>query len=616
MRVRIWAPTGLRLALFVQTVFLVALAATDGYDVAHRGEAIRVGFTYVMVVALFAGVHLIVGTRSRLSKGTTFTLFAIFVSVNFARFETAGSFDYGFAHENVRELMTPLGRSLVAGVVKPVEIVFLLVVPIALGAAALYRFPTPPWPWSLRSRRIGAAACLALIVGAPAARVSTHEIVTSFGASAVRFYANTKVAVAAEGVTRYPYVHDFRPSARAREIAGTDAPRPHVIMLLLESWSGHTTDSTRPDGRRYTPVFDAHRRDGLTFDHFYGNSVQSSRGRFALLCSLIPLYLGKEFIELADAPFHCLPHVLGEAGYKTWLYSASNEPLFEHQEVFFHHLGISETRFEDPAARGRDPLVWGAGLQDDVYYRRLFAALDEKVARAPNEPLFTVAINASNHYPFNGNPKHVQAPGFPTKYGRNYFASISAQDAWLTTFFEELDRRPAFRDAIVILVGDHSFPADEHRIHFNGLGAYEETFRTSFSLRWRGHVTPEVDRTRTVSQLDVAPTITDLLQLEHKSHFLGRSMLVPDQARAPSPMVQPYDGIRLVAVRYPYKLERHESAGQESLFDLSNDPDQEHDRSDDPSLASELVELRKTIDRIRENQALLRAKRVWPPSAP
>ena len=87
----------------------------------------------------------------------------------------------------------------------------------------------------------------------------------------------------------------------------------------------------------------------------------------------------------------------------------------------------------------------------------------------------------------------------PTKYRRNYVASLSAADAWLATFFDELERRPAFRDSIVVLVGDHSFPADEHGIHFNGLGSYEEAFHTGFALRWKGHVQPRASPTRRVA---------------------------------------------------------------------------------------------------------------------
>lgn len=607
-----YVPTSFWVASVIQTVFLVALYATDGYDSARTGEGVRLVLTYATIAALFGLVHLVAGAHSRRAGAATFFVFAAFVLVNFARFETTGAFDYGFVHENVRELATPLGRNLVTAQVKPLEIVVFLVVPLAAGFVFL-RWRAQAWPWSRRARIFSALGCAAFVVGVPSAGLTTHESLTVFATSAYRFHAGGR-AEATVGPAPFPLVHEFVPSEEARAGASLGGKRPHVIVLFLESWSAIYEGRIGPDGVPYTPVFDARRRESLTFAHFYASSIQSSRGRFATMCSLIPLHRGKEFRDLATMRLHCLPHVLAEAGYKTLISSASDEPEFEHSNVFFRQLGFEDVRFEDPAARGHDPNVWGAGLRDDVFYRKFFASLDEKIAKDPDSPVFAVAINASNHYPFDKNEEQVPGPG-ATKYARNYVASLRAADGWLATFYQELERRESLRDALVVLVGDHSFPADEHGIHFNGRGAHEESFRTGFALRWPGHVAPKLVTGSTASQLDLAPTVTDLLQIRHTTHFVGRSLMVDDGGRTAVPMVQPYDGVRLVAVRFPFKLEVHDAAGQEHLYDLSTDPDEDNDRIDDPALAGEARHLRSTIDDIRRSQAILRAGRIWPPPA-
>ncbi|MDB5213222.1 MAG: Phosphoglycerol transferase [Myxococcaceae bacterium] len=595
----------------MQTIFLLALLATDAYDVARSGELMRLAGTYATIIALFVLVHVACGARKRANLIASCVLYTIFVALGFARFETTGAFDYGFAHENVRELLTPLGRRIVTAQTRPLDTLLLLVLPLAAGLLVLRRRPTPPCATPGSTRALLALGCVAVLAGFPAAGLVTHECITSFAASAYRFHVEDRDEEVSADAPLFPFVHDAIPSEAAGALSKPGQRRPHVIVLFLESWSDIYTDRRDADGHELTPTYDAHRREGLTFDHFYGSSIQSSRGRFATMCSLIPLYRGKEFAELADAPLHCLPRVLAEAGYETFLYSASDEPDFERSSEFFAHLGFADVRFEDPTQRGHDPRMWGAGLQDDVYYRRLFAALDEKLVTEPDAPIFAVAINASNHYPFDKNPGHVPDPAGATKYARNYVGSLRASDAWLATFFEELDRRPALRDAVVVLVGDHSFPADEHGSHFNGLGAHEESFRTAFSLRWRGHVPPTLVTDRAASQIDVAPTITDLLQIHQTSHFVGRSLFKGDEP-VPVPMVQPYDGVRLAAVLYPFKLEVHDSSQQEHLYDLSVDPDEQHDLYGAPSLAARTAILRGTIARIRESQAILRANRVWP----
>ena len=152
----------------------------------------------------------------------------------------------------------------------------------------------------------------------------------------------------------------------------------------------------------------------------------------------------------------------------------------------------------------------------------------------------------------------------------------------------------------------------EHGIHFNGLGAREESFRTAFALRWPGHISPTVAAGRAASQIDIAPTIVDLLQLRGRSHFVGRSLVSGDAAIAPAPMVQPYDGVRLAAVLYPFKLAVHDRARQEHLYDLARDPDEEHDLLGAPGLDSQTALLRQSIEEIRMSQAVLHAGRIWP----
>jgi hypothetical protein len=612
---RSWIPTSFWAAAVVQTVFLIALAASDGYDVARSGETVRVLLTYATVFALFELIHLT--TRSpRVAEILASFVFIGLVAVNFARFETAGAFDYGFVHENFRELMTPLGRAIVSANIHPWELACLLVLPLALGLAFVRLRPRGR-PSASRSRaRAGVAlGCFAILVGLPLARVSTHESLTGFVVSALRFHAESRAAAATVETAPYPFVHASVPTPSTLAMAGTDSPRPHVIMVFLESWSAYYTDRPRPNGGGpVTPVYDRRRREGLAYDHFYGNSVQSSRGHFATLCSIIPMFRGKEFVDVPETRFHCLPQVMSEAGYSTFFYSATADPDFDFADQVFRRLGFRDVRWVEERAAALEPEAWwGTGVQDDVFYRRFFAALDEKLAREPAAPIFAVLGNTSHHYPFNRGPNHVPAPGYATKYQRDFVASLSSADAWLETFFTELERRPAFRDALVVLVGDHSFPADEHGIHFNGLGAFEEAFRIGFALRWPGHVPPRVETVRAGSQLDLAPTIVDLLQLRITTHFTGRSLFAAGDGPA-VPLVQPYDGVRLAAVKWPLKLVRHESAEQEQLYDLANDPDEEHDRIADPLLAADLATLRETLVRIHASEPIVRANRVWPPN--
>jgi hypothetical protein len=602
-----YLPPSVMLAIALQALFLVVDAATDSFDAARTGEGMRVALTFVNAIAIFFFVHLAIANR-RAAKIVTSLLFFFFVFVNVCRQATMGAFDYGFVHDHAKDVFTPLGWHMFLSELSPARVAMLLGAFSAVGFVVV-KLPWRPWPGTQRHRAVAAAACIGVLVGLPLARVFTHEAVTSFVVSIFRFHWEERAADLVAR-TQYPYVHDLEPTPKSRAIAASDAPRPHVIVLFLESWNGLFSGQKRADGRPYTPVLDAHAAEALSVRHFYGNSIHSSRGHWSTLCSLPPMYRGKEFTDLPRTRLHCLPEVLRSNGYDTLFYSATSEPDFESSQQMFLRIGFDAATFQDGARRGKDPEFWGVGLQDDAFYRSFFSLLDDRIAKG--KPIFAAAATASHHYPFREDPKHVADPDETTRYRRDYVGSLTQSDRWLETFFAELDKRPALRDAIVVIVGDHSFPADEHGIHFNMVGAYEEDFRTTAMVRWRGHLEPSVVDDRAASQLDLAPTIVDLLQLHEKTHFVGRSLLAEPDRDAVIPMVQPYDGVHLVAVSWPWKLVRQESAAQEHLYDLANDPREEHDLVRGAAHGAELARLRAAVLGIHANQALLREDRIWP----
>ena len=386
--------------LVLQSLFLVLAVTTDSYA-ASRGEPLRIALTYATVVALFSIVPIAVGRRRSVGFAATMAIIVLFVFVNVAHQVTMGAFDYGFVHDNVSDAFTTLGFHIMTSDVKPASFALLFLLPVA-SVFALKKFESKPWPGSRAVRLLGLAACTTLLVGLPLARRPTHEALTAFIASGVRFHAESVETAAYADGARYPYVHESGPSARACLLA-KEAKQPHVIVLFMESFNGQFVGHRRPDGRAYTPVFDRHQAEGFAIEHFYGNSVQSSRGHFATLCSLPPVYRGKEFTDLKNDSFHCLPKVMHEAGYGTVFVSATAEAEFEDAQKFFRKIGFDQALFQEEDPKKRGPEFWGTGVADDAFYPKLFAEIDTQLKTG--RPVFAVAANASNHYPFNENPK-------------------------------------------------------------------------------------------------------------------------------------------------------------------------------------------------------------------
>jgi hypothetical protein len=109
------------------------------------------------------------------------------------------------------------------------------------------------------------------------------------------------------------------------------------------------------------------------------------------------------------------------------------------------------------------------------------------------------------------------------------------------------------------------------------------------------------------------PTLFDLMKISPAHHSTGVSILRKDA----TPLVllsQPYDGIYLSSVQYPYKLVRRLKGNFEALYDLEKDPLERFDIRLNPTLQPLRKQLSGNLSRLMVNQALIEANRIWPDS--
>ncbi len=420
------------------------------------------------------------------------------------------------------------------------------------------------------------------------------------------------------GGQRYPYLRRPAP-ARPSDASAT---RPHVFVVLVESFNAGYVEARTGDGREYTPFFNSLIPKGVFVEGFHGNSMESPRGQFSLLCSLWPSLRGQVFDVYRGLRLHCLPEILREQGYATVFDQATRSLKFEDTGTFMSANGFDVVRASmDREAPNRDPKkVWGWGLQDDVFFEEFFTYLDGEqaleAAAGASPRFFAMLCTISSHFPDNEIPA-AQKFLFPNASGgkAGYANSIYLADSYLKTFFRELEARDYLKDSIVIVTGDHSFPTGEHGNASSQAGFYEELFRTPLLILWPGHLEPRRIRGEPWSQIDVAPTILDLLALRVPNHFLGRSMLAGfDPARDRVHLIQPDDGgfVGVIAgdgLKYVLGIARDE----EFVFDLRRDPLEERNLIDRYRNTKELQQFRHEVGRVLLNEKLAEESRIWPP---
>jgi phosphoglycerol transferase MdoB-like AlkP superfamily enzyme len=429
-------------------------------------------------------------------------------------------------------------------------------------------------------------------------------------------YFKTDIDVA-PGTALYPY---WQRTDGSRDAFNRDEA-PHVFVVMLESFSADYIDK-KEAGKAVTPFFNQLKKEGYYLNNFFSGSVETSKGQFATLCSVYPSYKSNVFTSYPDNTFRCLSHILQERGYTNVFMKAYHSLNFENTGEFvtanaFEYAHGMDKEFVTPQERKELTIGWG--IRDDAFYQKTFAYLDTLHAQGESDdPFFVTTMSVTNHMMFDDIPPELQyIHPQPDSHEDNYANSMYLTDRFLKTFFAELKKRDYLHNSLVIVLGDNGFPMGQHNNNYhNTKSAYNEMFKTPLLVWWPGKVAPQVGQNTARSQVDVAPTVLDLLNIDTDHHFVGQSVFAPAAEDYFVPLIQPFDGAYLGSIRYPYKYLKHIKTGRELLFNITQDPQERHNlwRADASKLPSDapMAQFSQDINRLKTNELLLKNNRIYP----
>ncbi len=461
------------------------------------------------------------------------------------------------------------------------------------------------WRWLL------ALALYATILCLP--RIPVDDL-TLLARSVLNYYTAPAMRPASAAVAPYPYVKG-KPGPPVLR-SGASA-LPHVFIVFLESLNARYIEARTEEGTEYTPFLNSLIPRGAYVERFYGNSVQTCRGQMTTLCGTLPSLNDREFVAYPELSLHCLPRIFKDLGYTTIFMEGYSDLGFDNTGNFMKHLGFDETEAMTGAfVKPEDqPSMWGWGMQDDAFYRKVFQHLDELKGKR----LFVSLMSASNHMWFDQMPEDQRLLfGNPKSVHEHYANSVHLADSYLKEFFAQLAARPGLENSLVVVVGDHSFPTREKFGRtFLQEGFTEEVFRTPLLILWPGRMAPRRIGAFAYSQVDIAPSLLDLLGVEVRNHFVGTSLFDPAVDHQETIfLVQPYGGTYVAEELYPMKYVRKLESSLEFLYDLERDPEEAENliwRMGDSSLARRF---RAEMGRLTLNQQLLEEDRIWPRDEP
>ena len=206
------------------------------------------------------------------------------------------------------------------------------------------------------------------------------------------------------------------------------------------------------------------------------------------------------------------------------------------------------------------------------------------------------------HYydPHSAYLPHKGQPYWGNKPQDLYDGEVLYTDTHVARLLKRLDTPERRADTAWIFNADHGDGLGDHGTMYHGRTLYEGEIRVPLIMRVPGAEPRAVEMP--VSNIDLAPTILDLMQIEAPGYYQGRSLLpwvFGDAEEEPGRPV--YSEIARDAkrkpqrawIRWPYKLHVDLDSGRRQLYDLTGDSLERHNLLRDlPDVAARLsVEL-------------------------
>lgn len=291
----------------------------------------------------------------------------------------------------------------------------------------------------------------------------------------------------------------------------------NVVIIILESF-GKEYFGIR-NGKSYTPFLDSLMLQSLVFENGYANGRRSIEGVAAVLGG-IPALMSEPFISshFTSNYFLGLGTLLGEKKYSTSFFHGGHNGTM-YFDSFMQSAGVEKyfgsSEYNNPAD---DDGVWG--IWDEPFLQWMLTQLDTQ-----KTPFMTSVFTLSSHQPFKVPAKYVDQ--FP-EGEVDILKTIAYTDFALKKFFETAATKPWFKDTLFIITADHT---SKHYLpeYDNEIGNYRVPMMF-YHPTWK---MPAVDPQMVVQQIDIMPTILDMLSIAPKDqNYMGSSIFVPGDKTA------------------------------------------------------------------------------------
>ncbi len=293
-------------------------------------------------------------------------------------------------------------------------------------------------------------------------------------------------------------------------------PKPNVVIFILESfgkeYSGAFNKNTNiKDFVSYTPFFDSLATKSLIATNAFANGRQSIHGMSSILAGIPTLKDAFTSSPYSNQKIQSIVSVSNEMGYDTsFFHGAPNGSMgflgFGNILGFKHYYGKTEYN-NDADFDG----IWG--IWDEPFFQYFAKTLNQK-----KSPFMATLFSVSSHHPFKVPENHQ---GRFKKGPLEIHEPIGYTDYALKQFFKTAQKMPWFNNTIFVLVADHTNQVayQEYEKSMNRFAVPILFYSPNPKYQLQGEITEPAQ------QMDIYPTLTDLMGYKKKIRSWGRSLV-------------------------------------------------------------------------------------------
>lgn len=280
----------------------------------------------------------------------------------------------------------------------------------------------------------------------------------------------------------------------------------NIVLISVESLSASYLGAYG-NNEGLTPQMDALISQGLKFENMFATGTRTVRGLEALSLGIPPIPGQSVVHRPNNEHLATIGELLEAQGFSTF-FIYGGYGVFDNMNNYFRgndYRIVDRTDFAPSTIIQEN--VWG--VADESLFNNSLTILDN--TQHSQKPFFAHIMTTSNHRPFTYPTGRIDL-----KQGHREGA-VKYTDYAIGDFIRKASTKPWFKETLFVIIADHcassagktKLPVDKYHIA---------------AFLYNPNIVPSSTYPRMASQIDLAPTLLDILGVAGRDHFFGASL--------------------------------------------------------------------------------------------